>query len=82
MLTLEMHSNTFKPYSIRRGGASWHLQTVQYIERTVFRGRWSSVTAARSYIQEGLAILAQTQLSERMCRISFIFIATLKASLQ
>ena len=37
--TMQLDCDVFKPYSIRRGAASWRLRTVGSLEFTVFRGR-------------------------------------------
>ena len=53
----------FRPYSIRRGGATHDFSTFGSIERTVWRGRWSDSRTARIYITDGLARQLQQQLS-------------------
>lgn len=56
---------TFRPYSLRRGGATQDFRTHGAMERTLIRGRWASTGAARQYIQEGLSVLVKLQISER-----------------
>ena len=53
----------FKPYSIRRGGATLHFRLNGDMHRTVLRGRWLSSRSARVYIEDGLASLATLHLS-------------------
>ena len=53
----------FKPYSIRRGGATAHLQAFGSMSLTCDRGRWAFERSARVYIQTGLAQLAHVRLS-------------------
>ena len=60
---LQLNPQVLRPYSLRRGGATWALQQTASLELVLFRGRWSSSTAARGYLQEGLALLAQSALS-------------------
>lgn len=48
----------YAPYCLRRGGATWHFQTTLSYDSTIARGRWSSVRAARQYIDEGTMQLA------------------------
>ena len=79
---LGMSSEVFKPYSIRRGAASWHLQTVGSLELTIFKGRWCSAATARTYVQEGLARLAQSQLSAHSNRVIGIFVRALERCLR
>ena len=81
LLSLDVPPHIFKPYALRRGGASWHFQTTGSLEQTVFKGRWASVATARSYIQEGLALLAQTRLSEKANSECAAWIAAFKACL-
>ena len=78
---LGVPAHIFEPYAIRRGGASWHFQTTGSLEQTVFKGRWASVATARTYVQEGLALLAQTRLSERANAACAACIAALRACL-
>ncbi len=43
----------YKPYSIRRGGATQHFLEFNDLASTQHRGRWGSYRAARIYIVEG-----------------------------
>ena len=52
-----------KPYSIRRGGASWDFRSHGDIARTIFRGRWDSAKTARIYVVDGTAALAEQHLN-------------------
>ena len=56
---------TYHPYSLRRGGATWWFQTTLSIDATVARGRWSSAATAKQYIDEGTAQLAQLAWTSR-----------------
>ena len=49
----------FKPYSLRRGGATWLLQSGVPLETILVRGRWRSLSVARLYLEDGLAQLPQ-----------------------
>ena len=49
----------WRPYSLRRGGATAHFLEFGSLDRTAVRGRWTSVQTARIYIDEGVATLAQ-----------------------
>ena len=49
----------FRPYSLRRGGATADFQAHGQMERTLLRGRWNTSTAARQYIQQGLGALTE-----------------------
>ena len=48
----------WKPYSLRRGGATAHFLQYGSLDRTAIRGRWQNQRTARIYIDEGVAILA------------------------
>ncbi len=39
----------FRPYSLRRGGATAFFMSTGLMERTLIRGRWSSSSVARIY---------------------------------
>ena len=47
----------FKPYSCRRGGATYFFQQTGSMELTLARGRWSSSRGARIYLNDGLGSL-------------------------
>ena len=54
----------FRPYSLRRGGAtSDYLQHLS-VQNTMIRGRWMSLKACRIYITEGQEALARLGLSK------------------
>ena len=48
----------FKPYSLRRGGATHDFRSHSQLSKTVIKGRWSNARTARIYINEGLALIA------------------------
>ena len=56
---LHLAGLNFKPYSLRRGGASFDFTFHKDLKRTMHRGRWSCYRTARIYIVEGAALLAQ-----------------------
>ena len=69
----------YKPYSLRRGGATEDFKEHGRFDRAMMRGRWRSVAAARVYILEGLAAYTRLRRSgkeeeevlargARMCR--------------
>ena len=51
----QVSSLRFKPYSLRRGGATMLLQYGVPLEAILVRGRWRSLNVARLYLQDGLA---------------------------
>ena len=59
---LKLDSFQFRPYSLRRGGATWWFSKHQNLDRLLVQGRWAAQKTARIYINEGLAMLARTQI--------------------
>ena len=55
---LDLTSLGFKPYSLRRGGATFHFRAFGQLSKTVVKGRWTNARTARVYINEGLAVFA------------------------
>ena len=47
----------FRPYSLRRGGATDLFQVTGSMEKALVKGRWSSSKVARVYISDGLSYL-------------------------
>lgn len=47
----------FKPYSLRRGGATWLLQSGVPMDSIMLRGRWKSLQVGRLYLTDALALL-------------------------
>ena len=52
-----------KPYSLRRGGATFLLEQGLSVELILLRGRWKSLGVARLYLEDGLAQLPQLRIS-------------------
>eukprot|EP00438_Fugacium_kawagutii_P036244 Skav236466 [mRNA] locus=scaffold2130:88860:94224:+ [translate_table: standard] len=59
----------FRPYSLRRGGATHDFRSHGQMERTLIRGRWASNVAARQYIQEGMSVLVTLKLRETQAQL-------------
>ena len=53
--TLRLTQMSFKPYSLRRGGATYHYRRFGNLDRTALRGRWACLRTARIYITDGVA---------------------------
>ena len=53
-----------KPYSLRRGGATFDFAVFGDLPRTLWEGRWASAQTGRLYIQKGVAVQAQMRISE------------------
>ena len=52
----------FRPYSLRRGGATHFFQLHGSFDRLLTLGRWNAVSTARIYVNDGLAVLAELKL--------------------
>ncbi|CAK0789972.1 unnamed protein product, partial [Prorocentrum cordatum] len=59
----------FQPYSLRRGGVSWHFTKVQSVDATIVRGRWQNPRTARIYIEDSTAALVLLQLPAESAEI-------------
>lgn len=53
----------FRPYSLRRGGATALFQETHSMEAALLRGRWESSRVARIYISDGLSHLPRLRMS-------------------
>ena len=62
LMGLEGHN--FRPYSLRRGGATDLFQQTRSMEAALIRGRWESSRVARLYIADGLSYLPSIRMSE------------------
>lgn len=52
----------FKPYSLRRGGATWLLQAGVPMDAILLRGRWKNLQVGRLYLTDALALLPSLRL--------------------
>ena len=50
---------SWRPYSLRRGGATAHFLEYGSLDKTAIRGRWSSPWTARTCINEAVSTLAK-----------------------
>ena len=58
----------FRPYSLRRGGATSMFVKIGSLDRILVLGRWSAVKTAKIYINSGLALLADLQIPARVLK--------------
>lgn len=59
----------FRPYSLRRGGATHTFQVTQSMESALLRGRWQSSRVARVYITDGLSYLPSLKMTAQTKRL-------------
>ena len=55
----------FRPYSLRRGGATFDLRQSGNMELVLVKGRWQSNRTARIYLNDGLATLTTMTMSDQ-----------------
>ena len=60
--SLNLEKFEFRPYSLRRGGATFWFSKHGSLDRLLVQGRWQAARTARIYITEGMAILAETKI--------------------
>lgn len=60
--SLEIQDFGFRPYSLRRGGATFWFQRHASFDKLLIQGRWAAAKTARVYLNEGLALLAELKL--------------------
>ena len=52
-----------RPYSLRRGGATYLFQRKIPLDRILLIGRWTSATTAKIYLQDGVSRLSQQRIA-------------------
>ena len=55
----------FRPYSLRRGGATYWFSKHGSLDKVVVQGRWQAHRTARVYINEGLATIADMAIPKK-----------------
>ena len=58
----------FRPYSLRRGGATSLFVKVGSLDRVLLTGRWTAVKTAKIYLNSGPAMLADIQIPSRLLK--------------
>eukprot|EP00435_Cladocopium_sp_Y103_P073912 s436_g45.t1 len=61
---LSLETWEFRPYSLRRGGATFWFGKHGSLDRILLQGRWMAARTARTYLNEGLAVLAEMNLPD------------------
>ena len=59
LASLGFTSLDFRPYSLRRGGATFQFRQEGSFDRLMVHGRWQALRTTRLYINEGMSILAE-----------------------
>ena len=68
MVELEFDKLYLLPYSLRRGGATAHFRAGHSLHRTCLRGRWTSMSTARIYVNEALQDLGEFEVEVTKAR--------------
>ena len=68
LTALELQEFQFRPYSLRRGGATFWFSKHGSMDRLLIQGRWQAPRTARIYINEGLATLAEMKVPSHKLR--------------
>ena len=77
MESLKITPYGFRPYSLRRGGATWWFGKHHSLDRILLQGRWQAAKTARIYLNEGLSVLAQLQIGPKDKRlVSYLSVYT------
>ena len=62
LVALGFDTFDFRPYSLRRGGATYWFRKWGSLDRLLLYGRWQNARTARTYVNDGLAVLASMHL--------------------
>ena len=65
---LQLDTFGFRPYFLRRGGATFWFNKHGSLDRPLLHERWAGAKTARLYINDGLATLADLRLPESSLR--------------
>jgi len=72
----------FRPYSLRRGGATFWFARHGSLDRLLIQGRWQAAKTARIYINSGLAAIAEMKVPQKKLRgFQTIYLNALNAEL-
>ena len=59
LAALKLGNVDFRPYSLRRGGATHQFRQHGSLDKLLVHGRWQTAKTARLYVNEGMAVLAE-----------------------
>ena len=62
LTSLKLNQLGFRPYSLRRGGATFLFTKCGSLDRVLLAGRWTAVKTAKIYLNSGLAMLTDLQI--------------------
>ena len=59
---VNLHTLQYRPYSLRRGGATHYFNLFGSLDKLLLLGRWQAATTARIYLNEGLSVLTELKI--------------------
>ena len=62
--SLKLQEFSLRPYSMRRGGATWEWRSTLSYDSVAHRGRWASLSTCRRYVEDSASALADLRLSD------------------
>ena len=65
---LKIQEWSFRPYSLRRGGATSLFVKTGNLDRVILAGRWTALKTARIYLNSGLAMLADLTIPSQLLK--------------
>ena len=68
LLELKLDQRGFRPYSLRRGGATSLFVKLGSLDRVLLQGRWTALKTAKIYLNSGLAMIAELEISPKLLR--------------
>ena len=68
LVALNLSEWGFRPYSLRRGGATAMFVKCGSLDRVLLAGRWTAVKTAKIYLNSGLAMLADLKINEKQLK--------------
>ena len=77
---LKLGDFDFRPYSLRRGGATWYFSKYNSLDRVMVMGRWQAARTARLYLNESLATLAEMHFKPHQARLSPFHLTLLRSN--
>ena len=79
---LSLDTWEFRPYSLRRGGATFWFGQHGSLDRILLQGRWMAACTARTYLNEGLATLAEMNIPPKNLKpFHTVYVNALKSTL-
>ena len=77
--SLQLQQWGFRPYSLRRGGATALFVKTSSLDHVLIAGRWTAIKTAKIYLNSGLAMLADLKIDRKqLAPFHLVFANSLK----